>query len=75
MGPAPKEVALTALPCRRRCGGHKQVTRTQQMLRVGGRKRLHVAAICDTCGDETWVRNKLALKLARALDQPLKDVL
>lgn len=68
MNAAPPDVAYTAFPCRRRCGGRKRATRTQQMLRVKGRQRLHVAMICETCGDETWSRHHLALQLARELD-------
>jgi hypothetical protein len=53
----------------RKCGSTARVTRTQQMLSVDGRKRLHASCECARCRHEWWSRRRDVVAWSRQLDR------
>ena len=62
----------TRLVCRACGAGTKLVSRTQQMLKVKGKKRLHAAVECSNCHRESWSRHPEAVRISKMLDAAAK---
>jgi hypothetical protein len=64
----------TELACRVCGAGTKLVSRTTQMLKVQGKRRLHAATVCSNlaCQREAWSRHPKALEISRMLDAKAK---
>lgn len=52
-----------------KCRGNVTITRTQQLLTVHGKDRLHASCQCRDCGHEWWSRRRSVVAWSRHLDR------